>query len=348
MREYSGSVSAPKVSIVVTNFKQKSDLELSLNALLQTTYPNIELIVVDCCTPKFREWMKERYPTLKSIHFCEDIGTAAQRNAGFQQTDRNSDYVCFIDDDVIVVPEWLDNIIKLMENNKDIGAAQPVRFNYTRRSESDGLGYLMTHTGFPYRIETTEENLLKLKSKKIMDIFYGETTIMVVRYGILFRLDSDLKPFDNDHLYAWDDVDLGWRIWLMGYRVVITSESFCYHKRDKNNRVMKLYDSRYIYLVTRGRFISMIKNYEISSLFKYLPVAVIIELVKSAFLLYYRPDHAAATIKGIIWGLTHFRYMKKKRSISRRPLIKKNNDLNRIFIKTSALDLLKQFMHNWR
>ena len=138
----------PKVSIIVTNFKQISNLDLSLNALLQTNYPNIEIVVVDSCTPHFNQWMKEKYPSLRSIHFCDDIGTAGQRNTGFQNIDDNSEYVCFIDDDVIVTPEWLDYIIKLMEAYKDIGAVQPIRFNYAVKSEIDGLGYMITDRSF--------------------------------------------------------------------------------------------------------------------------------------------------------------------------------------------------------
>ena len=335
------------MSFIVTNFKQISELGLSLDALLQTGYPNMELIVVDCCTPNFEEWMKEKYPVIRSLHFSEDIGTAAQRNAGFQLSDKVSKYVCFIDDDVVVIPGWIDNIIKLMENDEEIGAVQPLRFNFHHRSQIDGLGYLMTRTGFPYRIETSQENLSKLRSNKIMNIFYGETTVMIVRYKILISLGSNLKPFDDDHLYAWDDVDLGWRIWLLGYRVVITSESFCYHNRDLNTRVGKLHSSNFFYLGTRGRLISMIKNYEVSYLIKYFPLTVIIELSKSILLLYYKPDHSSAALKGIIWVLTHLRYLHKKRSKSRKNLVKKNSDLDSVFIKTSPFDLIKQFKHNW-
>ena len=236
---------------------------------------------------------------------------------------------------------------KIDGGNKDIGAVQPIRFNYTVKSEIDGLGYLMTRTAIPYRVEPTEENLSKLKSNKIMDIFYAETTAMVVRHEILSRLDSNLTPFDNDHFYAWDDVDLSWRIWLLGYRVVVTSESICYHDRDMNTRVAKLYNSRYIYYYTRGRFISMLKNYEVSYLFRYLPLAVMIEICKCIALLYYKPDHAIATLKGIMWGLTHFRYIMKRRAVSRKHLIRKNSDLKTVFVKTSLLDLMKQFNHNW-
>lgn len=341
------SAKKPKVSIIVTNFKHISDLDLSLKALLRTSYPNVEFIVVDSCTPRFREWMEDNYPTIPNIHFCEDIGTAATRNSGFQRIDKKSEYVCFIDDDVIVVPEWLDGIVELMENDRDIGVVQPVRFNYKDKSEIDGLGYLMTRTGFPYRIETTTENLLKLKANKIMDIFYGETTVMVVRHEVLFRLDKSLNPFDNDHFYAWDDVDLGWRIWLLGYRVVITADSFCYHNRDVGTRVATLYDSRFIYFGTRGRFIALLKNYELSNLFKYLPVAVAIEILKSIVLLYYRPDHAMATIKGLMWGVIHFKSIMKKRATSRRPLVRRNSDLDNVFIKTSPLELVRRFKHNW-
>jgi GT2 family glycosyltransferase len=337
----------PRASVVVTNFKQVSDLALSLDALLQTNYPNLEIVVVDCCTSNFNEWMNKKYHHLRAIHFCEDIGTAGQRNVGFKSVDRNSKYVCFVDDDVIVSPEWLVNIIELMENDEQIGATQPLLFNYRHKSEIDSLGCLMTRTVFPYRIETTEENLSNLKSKRIMDIFYGELAVMVFRTEALLGLNNDLRPFDDDYLFGWDDVDLSWRIWLLGYRVIITSDSICYHNRDINTRLAKLYPSRTAYLATRGRLISMLKNYEVIHLIKYLPVTILIELLKSAVLLRYKPSHAISVFKAILWPLTHFPRILRKRSVSRSNLIRPNSGLEAVFIRTSPIDLLRQFKKSW-
>lgn len=344
---YLEPVEPPKASVIVTNFKQVSDLELSLDALLKTNYPNLEIVVVDCCTSGFNEWIRKKYHNLRSIHFSQDIGTAGQRNAGFRDIDRNSEYVCFVDDDVVVSPEWLGNIIELMEIDKQIGATQPLLFNYRQRSEIDSLGCLMTRTGFPYRIETTEENLSRLQSTRTMDIFYGELAVMVIRHEALLRLDNDMRPFDDDYLFGWDDVDLSWRIWLSGYRVVITSDSVCYHNRDISGRVAKLYPSRATYLGTRGRLISMIKNYEVPNLIKYLPPAIAIELLKSIVLLSYKPRYALAVLKAILWPLFHLFHVLRKRSTSRKNLIRPNCELDAVFLRTSPFDLFKQFKHNW-
>jgi GT2 family glycosyltransferase len=337
----------PKVSVVITNFNGVVDLDLSLSALVQTSYPNIELIVADCCTPDFNRWITEKYPTLKSIHFAEDIGIGGLRNMGFQYIDKNSEFVCFIDDDIIVNPSWLDNMVNLMELNVNIGAVHPVRFNYSDKTIIDGLGYLMTRTGFPCKIETTEENLSQLRLKRTMDIFYGETAIMLVRMKVLLNLDSALEPFDKDHYFSWEDVDLSWRIWLLNYRVVVTSESFCYHNRKIDTRKAKSLDSRYTYLVTRGRFIAMMKNYEVSYLFKYLPLALMIDFTKAVLLLYYKPQHAFATFSALFWGVSHIQYVLRRRSKYRKPITRKNKDLDNIFLKTSAIDLLRQFKLNW-
>ena len=340
-------MNTPLISIVVTNYAGTSDLELALSSLLKIPHDNIELIVADCCTPNFDEWIEKNFPKAKYIHFSENIGIGGLRNAGFKLINKSSEYVCYIDDDIIVTPDFLENLLKLMETNTDIGAVHPVRFNYIDKSRIDSLGNLMTRTGFPYKIETTEENLSKLKSGKIMDIFYGETAAMLVRTRILLQVAVDLEPFDKDNLFAWEDVDLCWRIWLLNYRVVVTSYSSCYHNIDTGTRRAKKYDSRYTYLVTRGRFISMIKNYELSFLIKYLPIAVMIDLAKAMLLLYYEPNHATAAMKGLVWWIIHIRYMMKKRYLSRRPLVKRNNELQNIFIKTSPRQLVRQFKHNW-
>ena len=101
----------PRVSVIVNNFKDTKHLELCLNSLLKSEYKNLEIIVVDFCTPNFEKWIK-KFPVDKYLHFDSDLGLAKQRNIGFQNADKSSQYICFLDDDVFVTPEWLTKIIE--------------------------------------------------------------------------------------------------------------------------------------------------------------------------------------------------------------------------------------------
>ena len=335
----------PKISIIINNFKNTKHLDISLQAHQKERYPNSEIIVVDSCTPNFDEWIK-KYENIKHFHSDTHLGPCVGKNVGFQQSDPNSKYICFMDDDVMVTPNWLSNMVLEMERDEKIGAISPILFDYKDKSKIDSLGHLMTYTGYQYKIPCNKENLAKLKAKKISDIFYAETAVVLVRRDLLNRLSKSMEPLDGDYFIHWYDIDLSWRLWLMGYRVVITAESICYHDRGVSSGAWKL-KSENIFMGTRNRLITLLKYYEKSYIFKFFLVTVCLEILRGLVLLSRRPDHAKATFKAIFWVLFNPRYVLKKRAQYRYSLTESNDKLKGIFVKTKISDLMNAYKSNY-
>jgi len=336
----------PKVSIIISNFKTTKHLDLSLTAHQKNAYPNSEIIVVDSCSPNFAEWIK-KYKNVKSVHSETHLGPCVSKNIGFQKSDPNSKYVCFMDDDVMVTSGCLENMVNLLEEDQTIGAVSPVLFDYTDKSKIDSLGHFMTYTGYPYKISCTNENLNLLKSKKIMDIFYAETAVVVIRRDLLCRLDENLEPFDGDYFIHWYDIDLSWRIWLIGFRVIITSESFCYHDRGISGGAWKLKPHN-IFLSTKNRLTTFLKYYETSKIFKFFPTMIFLEFLRAFALLSKRPDHAKATFHAIFWVLFHPKFIMHKRKKFRKPLTESNDKLSKVFVKTKISYLKNEFKRHYK
>ena len=337
----------PLVSVLINNFKGTNDLEICLNALLKTDYPNFELFVMDCCTPNFENWIK-KYPTVKFFHSDEDVGLAESRNLAFSHSNRSADYVCFMDDDIYLTPNCLSIIISFMEENTDVGQAQPVLYQSANKKEIDSIGHLMTRVGYPYKIPSTQENINNLKSNKFRDIFYSEGAISVVRRKILSSLSSDSKPFDSEYFIFFEDVDFSWRIWLLGYRVVIISDALCYHDRGISNSLANL-TSAQISRNTKNRLILLLKNHQLTDLIKYFPISIFLEISKALILLRYNPAHSKSTLNSIFWVLTHFPKILKKRNSSRMNdsmLMKIKSD--KIFVKTKLSELNRGLKFHYR
>lgn len=99
---------------------------------------------------------------------------------------------------------------------------------------------------------------------------------------LIFRdvfLEADC--FDDDYFAIFEDVDLGWRLWLMGYRVVMAPESFVYHRGHSTLDRQKAGKKRF--LMHRNALMTIIKNYDDENLKKILPLAFILA-VKRALL----------------------------------------------------------------
>ena len=197
----------------------------------------------------------------------------------------------------------------------------------------------MTRVGYPYKIPPTQENINNLKLNKSRDIFYSEGAISVVRRKILSKISDDSKPFDSEYFIFFEDVDLSWRIWLLGFRVVIISEAFCYHDRGISNSIGHL-TSAQISRSTKNRLIMLIKNHQITDLLKYVPITIFLEISKALILLRYNPGHSKATLRSIFWVIAHFSKTLKKRKSSRMKdtkLFKIKSD--KIFVKTKLSEL---------
>ena len=72
------------------------------------------------------------------------------------------------------------------------------------------------------------------------------------------QLFQDLRGFDERYFMFFEDVDLGWRIWLAGYRVCFVPTSIVYHRHHASmSRLAELYE---IFLLERNGLFTLYKN----------------------------------------------------------------------------------------
>lgn len=335
----------PQVSILVNNFKGTKELKFCLESLLKTNYPNFEILVMDCCTTNFEEWMK-KFPTVKFVHLDYDVGTAEQKNISFKNCNPKSKYVCFIDDDVYVTQDWLKPLVKEIEIDSTIGMIQPVLLGYIDKDKIDSLGHKMTRTGYIYKIPQTKQNLSILKEIRCMDIFYAETALVLAQRDLLTKLSVTKEPFDGNYFIGWDDIDLSWRVWLSGHRVVITFNSTCYHDRGHSN-VLGDEKNSIVYNNARNRLITILKNYELKNIIKYFPITLLLECVKLLLVLRRKPIHSIITLKAILWVLFHLNYVRKQRK--KFSFLKRiqNDELDKVFVKTNFQYLRSELQRHY-
>lgn len=116
---------AHKVSIVIPTYKRASYLARAIDSVLEQTYEDIEIIVVDDNgnNSKHRadteKLMVERYGDNTKVIYLkndENIGGANARNKGAEVS--VGDYLCFLDDDDIFLPDKIETQLKYMVENK--------------------------------------------------------------------------------------------------------------------------------------------------------------------------------------------------------------------------------------
>ncbi len=112
----------PLISVIIPIYNSQKHLEECLSSVLQQTYQNLEVILVDDGSTddssKLVNDYKKRNQNIKVIH-QKNQGLSAARNAGLKIA--TGDYITFVDSDDKIEANMIENLIKaLQKDNSDI------------------------------------------------------------------------------------------------------------------------------------------------------------------------------------------------------------------------------------
>lgn len=110
-----------KVSIIVVNYNGVYHLPELFSSIQNQTYHNFELIFVDNgSTDRSVEYVKKYFSNSKIIALRENVGFAEGCNIAAEVAD--GEYLCLVNNDVVVDPNWLFELVKCIEADCKIGA----------------------------------------------------------------------------------------------------------------------------------------------------------------------------------------------------------------------------------
>ncbi len=112
------------MSVIIPTYKRSEFLQRAIDSVLNQTYPNIEVIVVDDNNPgsEFRlktEQVMKQYLILDNVIYIKNnknLGGALARNQGIYRA--NGDYITFLDDDDVYLPKKINTQVRYMIQNK--------------------------------------------------------------------------------------------------------------------------------------------------------------------------------------------------------------------------------------
>ena len=122
--------SQPLLSIIITSYTTEriNDIYELLDSIKAQAYPNIETIFVAERTQELIDRIgdyanRQRIPNLKLLFNDGEPGLSAARNVGVGEA--RGDIIAFIDDDVVLLPDWAEEIVKAYTDDSVIGVTGP-------------------------------------------------------------------------------------------------------------------------------------------------------------------------------------------------------------------------------
>jgi GT2 family glycosyltransferase len=270
-------MSRPLFSVVILNYNGLSYAERCLSSVLNSNYPNFEVIFVDNGSRDGSlELVKAKFSGDNRVRIiCNErnYGFAEGNNIGIRAA--RGKYIVLLNIDTEVEENWLDELEKVLERDETIGAAQCKIMRMDDRRRFDECGHMLTKFGFYNPRGLGEED--HGQYDHVTEIFGAKGAAMVLRRSALDKAGL----FDPDYFMLAEETDLCWRIWLSGFRVVFVPRSVVYHAVGgipKDSSLMS-------FLWYRNRLTNLMKNLELRNVVKILPVFLLLSssmaLVKS-------------------------------------------------------------------
>ena len=204
------------------------------------------------------EYVREHFPSVRLTVQARNDGYARAGNLGVRQA--QSEYVIILNTDLRLDPGCLEELVKVADSDPAIAAVASKMLLYHDPGVLNGVGGSMNYLGY-----TWDRGMFE-KDRGQYD--HSDEVLFACGGAALFRRSSFLSAggFDRRFFMYHEDVDLCWRSWILGYRVVTAPRARVFHRFSASTREEQ--GMRWRELIgERNNIRALIKNYEIKHLY---------------------------------------------------------------------------------
>lgn len=327
----------PSVAIVYLSFQSRPYIDEVVSSVANLDYPKekLSLIIVDnASVDESAEYIDEHVMPRSRKDLPEIIFFPMQENKGFAEGNNiginhalldDYDYVYLLNNDAKLDPQAIREAVLLAESDKTIGSVQSTMCLWQDPERLNSTGGMVQFLGFGF----VRDNGLFKKDVHRNDgeeIAYASGAAVLYRSTVLKAVGL-LDPF----LFLYhEDLELGWRIRLYGFKNVLSTKSVVFHYYEFKRSIKKFY------WMERNRFLVHLSHLKITTLILLTPFMLVLELalilfaIKGGFIKEKLFSYAEL-LKPKTWG-----YIKKKRKESQ--IIRKVSDRQIVKLFTAKIE----------
>ena len=242
----------PLVSIIIVNWNAKEYLKSCLDSLLEQTYQNYEIILVDnASTDDSVEFLEKEFSSVKIIKNEKNVGFAEGNNIGIKNS--KGDIIALFNPDAMADKEWLSILVSKLQSSEKIAAVAGKMF-YLGDEYGKNAVFCTWPKIDPY--SATASNFHNNEQESKVDYLTGAAMLVkneaIQRVGLL----------DPEFFLFFEETDWCARMIRAGYDLVYVPNAKAWHKVSAS-----INDSgKKIYYMERARIRFATKNFDFSYL----------------------------------------------------------------------------------
>lgn len=280
----------PTVAVCVLSWNGRHHLEVCLPALRAQEAPGVEwevLVLDNGSDDGTAGWVRREHPWVRFYRSPVNIGFAAGNRMLAERTE--ADFVAFLNNDTRPVAGWLGELVAALAGAPDDVAAVSGRIVDWEGERLDFGRGVMTFDGHAFQLDFRRP----LATARVPGD--GEELLFPCGGNMLVRRASfeAAGGFDDDYFAYLEDVDLGWRLWAGGERVIAAPGAVVHHRSAATSELLGLYNRGFLF--ERNAFATVYKNYEAEHWERLMP-AILLTLVSRTQTLVVQNNPGTATL----------------------------------------------------
>lgn len=255
----------PRVCLIIVTHNGRQFLPDCLSSLRAVDYPpdRWELVVVDnASTDESVPYAKEIFPQAHMLRQTFNVGFAAANNVGLRYAlEQGFDYAYLLNQDTAVKKDFLLQAVTVATAEPDVAAVQS-KLLLHGTSQINSWGNEIHFLGFGYAGGHRQFD----QPLSVREITYPSGAAVLLRCAVL----KAVGLLDEALFMYHEDLELGWRLWLAGFRCLLAPESVVYHKYEFSRSVKKFY------WMERNRYRVALTHFRLRTLLLIWPMSLVV------------------------------------------------------------------------
>ncbi len=278
-----------KVSVCILSWNGREHLATCLPALAAQEAPGVEhevLVLDNGSRDGTAAWVRREYPWVRLVESPANVGFCAGNNRLVAAA--AGDAVAFLNNDTRPERGWLKALVACLAGAPaDVAAVSGRIVDWGGGHLDFGRG-VMTFDGHAFQLDFRRPLEAARAPEDGAELFFPCGGNMLVRK----RSFQAAGGFDEDYFAYLEDVDLGWRLWSGGERVLAAAGAVVRHRSAATSDLLGLYNRGFLF--ERNAFLSAYKNYQ-DGLWERIMPAVLLTLTCRTQTLLVENNPGAAT-----------------------------------------------------
>lgn len=284
-------VEEKKVSIVIPNYNGEKFLFNCLKSLETQTFQDFEVIVVDNASSDGScEFIQQQFGQVKIIKLDQNYGFCKAVNEGIKSS--KAKYVLLLNNDTKSDKYFVEELVNVMDESEETFSCASKMLQLYDKEFIDDAGDFYCALGWAY---ARGKGKLASMYEQDAEIFAACAGAAIYRRTIF----EEIGYFDEAHFAYLEDIDIGYRARIHGYKNKYAAKSIVYHAGSGSSG--SRYNEFKVNLASRNSIYLIYKNMPFLQILLNLPFLLVGFLIKTVFFM--RKGFGKTYVRGLRKGL---------------------------------------------